>query len=147
MHSGDCQRWPLPGVSSKLDGKSGEGQGRYQDKKQHCCPLTSSRGARAWMTVGGGGGGGGDGMSWIRESVRSLRLGATACTKLVVAAWAGAGTGSLPASHVKGPQREDQRTTDGVIILSWWEASQSQRIIALAWVKSQAQICLRRDWS
>lgn len=49
------------------------------------------------MTVGGGGGGGGDGISAINEFVTSFRLGATAVTKLLATACAGAGTGSFPA--------------------------------------------------
>lgn len=44
--------------------------------------LTCSRGASAWMTVGGGGGGGGEGMSSMRELVSWFTLGASALAKL-----------------------------------------------------------------
>lgn len=65
------------------------------------------------MTVGGGGGGGGEGISAIRELVTSLRLGATAVTKLFAAACAGAGTGWLPACIISLLMRSSQRELAG----------------------------------
>ena len=135
------QALPRLSTGGRLGAAIQQSMGWNDSVRKERALRTSSMGARAWMTVGGGGGGGGDGISAINELVTSLRLGATAVTKLLTTACAGAGTGSLPARRQRQAASVIRCVDSATLLLTLWPAGVQNVTHCLCWHRRRLVAC------